>query len=81
MKVPDLTAAFLLASVDWRTLSNSVLRNQHHAEPCFALHHVGVGISSLFERQCFNHRVDIVQDAEGKGVLAINRRAGQTPVD
>ncbi len=63
------------------TLSDSVLCNQHHAEPRFALHHAGVSIGSLFERKCLDHRADILKDAEGKGVLAINRRAGQAPVD
>src|ERR1700741_3427399 len=45
--------------------------NEHHAEPCFALHHASVSISSLFERNCLDHRADILQDAEGNGVLGI----------
>jgi hypothetical protein len=59
------------------TLSDSVLSNQHHAEPCFAFHHVTVSIGSLFERSCLDHRADILQDAEGKSVLGLNRRAGE----
>jgi hypothetical protein len=51
--------------------------SEDHAEPCFALHHASVSISSLFERNCLDHRADILQNAEGKGVLAIDRRAGQ----
>src|SRR5713226_3341465 len=40
-----------------------------------------VSISSLFERNCLDHRADILQDAEGQGVLGINRRAGECPVN
>jgi hypothetical protein len=58
-------------------LRDSVLCNQHHTEPCFALHHASVSIGSVFERNCLDHRADILQDAEGKGVLGVNRRAGQ----
>src|SRR6185503_4057808 len=54
---------------------------QHHAEPCFALHHAGVTISSLFERKCLDHRTDILQDAEGQSVFVIDRRAGQRSVN
>src|SRR4030095_9349149 len=68
-------------SVDRWSLSNSVLCNQHHAEPRFALHHASVSISSLFHRNCLDQRADILQNAEGKGILVINRRAGQCPVD
>src|SRR5882724_12535909 len=60
---------------------DTVLRDQYHAEACFALHHARVRIGSLFERKSLDHRTDILQDAEGKGVLAIDRRAGQAPVD
>src|SRR5258707_13097566 len=69
------------ASFGRRTLSDSSLCNQHHAEPRLALHHPGVSISGLFEWKRLDHRADIFQDAEGKSVLVINRRAGQTPVD
>jgi hypothetical protein len=62
-------------------LRDSVLCNQHHTEPRFALHHASVSIGSLFERNCLDHRTDILQDAKGKGVLAINRSAGQAPVN
>src|SRR4029453_10773148 len=68
-------------SVDRWSLSNSVLCNQHHAEPRFALHHASVSISSLFNRNCLDHRADIFQHAERKCVLALNRRASQCPVD
>src|SRR5262245_10998356 len=34
---------------------DSILRNQHNAEPCFALHHAGVSLSCLFERNCLYH--------------------------
>src|SRR5882762_1478162 len=66
---------------DSRTLSGSVLCNQHHAEPRLALHHTSVSIRRLFERNCLDHWADILQDTEGKGVLAINGRARQSPVD
>jgi hypothetical protein len=59
----------------------NVLCDQHHSEPCSALYHAIVGIGCLFERKCLDHRTDILQDAEGKGILAINRGAGQAPVD
>src|SRR5262249_8245844 len=65
----------------WIGLNDSVLRKERHAEPSFALHHAGVSVSSPFERNCFDHRANILQNAEGKRVLAINRRAGQAPVD
>src|SRR5712691_3252698 len=64
-----------------RTLSDSALHNQHRAEPRFALDHASVGIGSLFEKKCLDHRTDVLQDAEGKRVLAINRRARQTAMD
>src|SRR5260370_5930659 len=63
------------------TLSDSAVRNQHHAEPCFALHHASVSIGSLFERKCLDHRTDIFQDTEGKSVLAINQRTRHAPVN
>jgi hypothetical protein len=59
-----------------RVLNGSILCNQHHAEPCLALHHASVSIGSLFERSCLDHRADILQDAECKGILTINRRTG-----
>src|SRR5437016_5294216 len=43
--------------------------DQHHAEPCFAFDHASVSISSLLERKCLDHWADVLQDAEGKGVL------------
>ena len=57
------------------------LCKQHHAEPGLAFHHSSISISGLFERKCLDHRSDILHDAEGKGVLAINRSAGQAAVD
>src|ERR1700719_2016718 len=42
-----------------RTLSESILCNQHYAEPRFALHHASVSISGLFERRCLDHWADI----------------------
>src|SRR5262245_10574474 len=57
-------------------LIDSVLCNQYQAESCFTVHHAVVSVSSLFKRSCFDHRSYILQDAEGQGVLAINRRAG-----
>jgi Zinc-binding dehydrogenase len=42
--------SFQLPSVGRCAFSGSVLCNQHHAEPCFALHHASVSIGSLFER-------------------------------
>src|SRR5690349_10729090 len=60
---------------------HSVLRDQHDAEACFALHHATVSIRSLFERKRLDHRPDVLQDAEGEGVLAIDRRAGEASVD
>src|SRR5258705_13645744 len=71
-----LCAQLPIASVEWCALSDSVLCNQNHAEPCFAFHHAIVSIGSLFERSCLDHRADVLQDAEGKGVLGFNRRAG-----
>jgi len=49
-----LVQAFLFFSVGRRASSDSVFCNQHHAEPCFALHHAGVTLSSLFERNCLD---------------------------
>src|SRR5262245_16137542 len=54
---------------------------QHHAEPGFAFHHSSISISGLFERECLDHRADILRYGEGKGVLAINRSAGKAAVD
>jgi hypothetical protein len=51
--------------------ANLLVSDQHYAEPCFSLHHASVGISSLFERNCLDHRPNVLEDAEGKGVLAI----------
>ena len=64
-------------SVDCGPLSGSVLGNQYHAETRLTFHHASVAISSLFERNCLDHRADILQDAEVEGILAIDRRAGQ----
>jgi hypothetical protein len=61
------------SSMDRCFLRASVLRNQNHTEPCFALHHASVSISSLFERNSLDHRADILEDAEGEGVLATVR--------
>jgi hypothetical protein len=55
--------------------------NQHHAEARFALHHASVGACSSFERKRLDHRADVLQNTEGKGVLVINRRAGQRVVN
>ena len=71
----------ILASGGRRAVSGSLLRNEHHAEPRFALHHASVTIGSLFERDCLDHRTDILQDTEGERVLVIDRRAGQAPID
>src|SRR5258706_13786467 len=60
---------------------DSVLRDQHHTESCFALHHVSVSISSLFERSCLDHRPDFLQYAERESVLLLDRGAGQRAVD
>jgi hypothetical protein len=57
--------------------SETILCNQHHAEPCFALHHASVTISSLFERNRLDHRADVFQNPEGKGVPGIDCRASQ----
>jgi hypothetical protein len=65
------------SSVDRCFLRDSVLCNQHHAKPCFALDHASVSISSLFERNCLDHRANVLQDTKGKGVFVIDRRAGQ----
>src|SRR6266849_8501588 len=62
-------------------LRGSIPGNQDHAEPRFALHHAGVSVSGLFERKRLDHRANILEDAEGKGVLVINRRACQGAVD
>src|ERR1700731_493143 len=40
----------LVPSVERCTVRGSLLRNQHRAEPGFALHHASVTIGSLFER-------------------------------
>src|SRR5215467_6607183 len=72
---------FLVSCGILHTLSHSVFCDQHHSEPCFALHHASVSIISLLERNCLDHRADILQNAEGKRVLAINRRASQAPID
>src|SRR5258705_2180858 len=74
--VPDLRA-----SVERCALSGSVFCNQYHTEPCFALHHPSVSIRSPFERKCLDHRTDVLQDTEGKSVLAVYRRAGQASID
>src|SRR5262244_1785403 len=78
-----LTSHSFPVIVLWKT--DSVMRlpfcKQHHAEPGFAFHHSSVSISGLFEGKCLDHRVDILHDAEGKSVLAINRSAGQAAVD
>src|SRR5712692_10806782 len=50
---------------------NLLTCGQDHAETRFPLHHARVSFSSLLERNRFDHRADILQDAEGKGVLAI----------
>src|ERR1700730_6567473 len=70
-----------ISSLERCALSNSVLCDQHQAELCLALHHASVSISSLFERSCLDHRADILQAAEGKSVLLLDRRAGQGAVD
>src|SRR5439155_25910336 len=75
--VLDVRLRDLHGLVVYAPLSGSVLNKQHHAEPCFALHHASVSICSLFETNGLNHRADILQDAEGKGVLGIDRRSGQ----
>src|SRR5260370_39293344 len=62
-------------------LSGSILCDQHHAKACFALHHGRVSIGSLFERSRLDHRANILQHAEGKRVLLIDRRAGQGAVN
>src|SRR5437899_9509131 len=49
--------------------SGASLCNQHHAKPCLAFHHPSVSIRSLFERNCFDHRPNILEDTEGQGVL------------
>ncbi len=64
-----------------RASSGSLFCNQHHAEPCFALHHASVSVSSLLERSCLDHRADILQDAEGKRVFGIDCSAGQASVN
>src|SRR6267154_4980952 len=51
-------ARFIHASFA-RTLSESILCNQHYSEPRFALHHASVSISGLFERRCLDHWADI----------------------
>src|SRR5437870_6985031 len=61
--------------------SGASLCNQHHTKPCFAFHHPSVSIRSLFERNCFNHRANILEDTEGKSVLAIYRRARQASIN
>jgi len=63
-----------------RTLSDSVVFDQHPAEPCLAWHHASVSITSLFERNRFDLRADILWDAEGKGARGIDRRASQCHV-
>ena len=70
-----------ITSLDRRTVSVGVFCNQHHAEARLAFHHAGISIGGLFQRNCLDHRADVLQDAEGKGVLPVNRRAGQAPVD
>src|ERR1700676_1802592 len=67
-------------SICW-LLRGSVLRDQDHAEARFAFHHASVTLSRLFERNCLDHRADILEDAEGESVLVINGRAGQATVD
>src|SRR2546421_10955672 len=60
--------------------SGASLCNQHHPKPCLAFHHPSVSIRSLFERNCFDHRPNILEDTEGQRVLAINRRSRQAAV-
>ena len=62
-------------------LCDSVVGNQHHAEARFALHHAGVTVGSLFEWDCLDHGADILQDAESKRVLGIDRCAGQRAIN
>ena len=38
----------------------SRVRNQHHAEARFAFHHAGISISGLFQRNCLDHRADVL---------------------
>src|ERR1700730_18235654 len=72
----------VLLSFCWLcTLSNSVLCKQHHPEPCFALHHASEGVRGLFERNCLDHRANILEDTEGKSVLLIYRGSGQRAVN
>ena len=41
-----------------------LLCNQPHAEPCLAFHHACVSIGSLFERNCLDHRANILQNVD-----------------
>jgi len=66
---------------DYALSRDSVFCNQHHAEPCFAVHHSSKSIGGPFERKCLDHRTYILQNTERKGILAINRSASQTSVD
>src|SRR6516225_8319841 len=62
-------------------LGCSGLGDQNHAEACLPFHHACVSIGCLLERKCLDHWANILQDTEGQGVLAVNRRAGQASVD
>src|SRR5258708_39424508 len=69
------------SSVDWCTLRSSVLCDQHHAEPRFALHHSSVGIRCLFDRNCFDHRTAVLFNSEVKRCLRFNRSASEHVVN
>jgi hypothetical protein len=75
---PEEDRSQVLLSCCWpHTLINSGLCNQHHPEPCFALHHACIGVRSLFQGNCLDHRANILEDTEGKSVLLIHRGSGQ----
>jgi hypothetical protein len=57
----DCNATLQFPGARW---SNPVLRRQHHAKPGFALQHARISVSSLFERNCLDHRADVLQNAE-----------------
>src|SRR5258705_7229558 len=48
------------------------LRRRASEEPCFVFHHASVGISGVLKGNRLDHRADILEDAEGKGVLVVD---------
>src|SRR6266550_3374547 len=55
--------------------------DQHDSEASFVSHHASVSFGSICQRNSFDHRMDLLQGAEGKRVLRIYRGSGHCPRD